>query len=326
MKSNQLVATIAVVVLLAALFAACTGPGSPSPSPSSAAGPEKPAITLGILPIVDVATVQTALRRGHFAAEGLTVTTEFVQGGAAAIPALVGGSLDIAYGAWPSFLNANQQGIPLVAVADGVAATPGFAQLLALPGSGLENDPADLAGRRVAINTLANIGELAVRATLKEAGADPQDVVLVAIPFPDMGAALERGDVDAIWAVEPGVTSTRNSLGAVVVADTFTGALEGFPVAGYQATRAFAETNPNTVAAFQRAMRAAAAETADDAVARASIDEYTELSAEVLAALTLPEYRRELDPAQLRRVYDYLVEFGLLAEGLDVGSLILPGP
>ena len=41
---------------------------------------------------------------------------EVTQGGAAAIPALVGGDLDIAYGAWPSFLIANAQGLELRAV------------------------------------------------------------------------------------------------------------------------------------------------------------------------------------------------------------------
>jgi NitT/TauT family transport system substrate-binding protein len=335
---------VVTVLVAIALVAACGGGAatqSPSPSataaasapasaeasvPASAAVPEKATLTVGILPIVDVATVQTAISQGMFEAEGLTVTTEVMQGGAAAIPALVGGDLDVAFGAWPSFLAANQQGIPLRAIADGVAAKPGFTQILAMPGSDLEGNPAGLAGKKVAVNTLNNLGELAVRSTLKEAGGDPASVQLVEIPFPDMGAALERGDVDAIWAVEPGVTNAKKNLKAVVVADSYVGPLDAFPVAGYQVTQAFAEANPNTVAAFQRAIIAAAAATQDDATARTSIGQYTTLPPELIAAVILPEYRGAMDPAELKRVYDFLVEFGILEAGLDIDSLILPTP
>jgi hypothetical protein len=73
-------------------------------------------------------------------------------------------------------------------------------------------------------------------------------------------------------------------------------------------------------------MLTAAQATADEDTARASIDAYTELPAELIAAITLPEYRGALDPAQLQRVYDYLVEFGIMEEGLDVPSLVLPAP
>jgi NitT/TauT family transport system substrate-binding protein len=337
----------ALTLLMVALLLAACGSGSSSPSvaptqapaseapasaapsaePSEAAAPpEKAEITVGILPIVDVAAVQAGISGGHFAAEGLTVTTEVMQGGAAAIPALVAGDLDIAFGAWPSFLNANLEGIELRAIADGVAATPAFTEILALPDSGLEGNPAGLAGKKVAVNTLANLLELVIRSTLQQAGADPQDVTLVPIPFPEMSGALERGDVDAITAVEPGVTGAKNALGAVVVADAYVGPMEGFPVAGFQVTKAFADANPNTVAAFQRAIIKAAADVADDARAREVIGEYTELPPEVISAVTLPEFRGAIDPAELQRVYDYLVEFGILQEGLDVPSLVLPSP
>jgi NitT/TauT family transport system substrate-binding protein len=102
--------------------------------------------------------------------------------------------------------------------------------------------------------------------------------------------------------------------------------LDGFPVAGFQVTKEFADANPNTVAAFQRAIIAAAEATQDDATARASIGEYTTLPPELIAAVTLPEFRGAIDPAELKRVYDFLVEFGILEAGLDVDSLILSSP
>lgn len=301
---------------------ACTSPAG-SAQPSSASGPEQPTITVGVLPIVDVAPVHLALERGLFGKHGLDVRVELVQGGAAAIPALVSGDLQLTYGNWVSFLLANQEGIELRAVAAGVAAAPGFTELLAGPGSPLEGNPSGLAGATIAINTLNNIGELAVLSTLRQAGISPDQVRLVEIAFPDMGAALDRGDVDVIWASEPVPTTVKSQLGAVTVIDSFVGPMAGFPVAGYQATSGFVAANPRTVAAFNRALaEAVAIIDADQAAARAAILGSTSLPAEIVDALALPDYRATMDASTLARVRDYLVEFSMLKPGLDVDELV----
>ena len=313
----------AAALTCALLLVACT---SPSTSPTLADGaPEQAEITVGTLPIVDVAPIHIAIEEGLFAAEGLSVTVEVTQGGAAAIPALVGGDLDIAYGAWPSFLIANAQGLELRAVADGTAARPGFTELLAMPGSPLEGNPAGLAGTRIAVNTLGNLGELAVRSALVEAGLEADAAELVEIPFPDMGAALERGDVDVIWASEPVATLARETLGAVLVIDSYVGTMEGFPVAGYQASADFVEDNPRTVAAFQRALEAAVERIAEDPELVPGIaPEFTSLEPELASQVSLPDFRARLASTELRRVHDYLLEFGLLDSELDVEALVVP--
>lgn len=311
--------------VLALVIAACGGGESPSAAAPSGP-PERSDITVGVLPIVDVAPVYMAQESGAFEDESLNVTTEVMQGGAAAIPALQGGDLDIAFGAWPSFLIANQQGIELLAVADGVAAVEGFTQFLALPDSGLEDNPAGMAGKTVALNTLGNLGELSLRFALENAGLQWEDVTAVEVPFPDMGAALDGGSVDVIWAVEPGVTGNKSSLNAVVVVDSYVGDMEGFPVAGYFTTKEFAEQNPNTVAAFTRAIQVAAeqANTSPQSV-QDIVATYTTLPPELIAELTFPEYKGVLDIADLQRVYDFMQQYGMIQEGLDVNTLVLPG-
>lgn len=292
--------------------------------PGTGGEPEMAEITVGVLPIVDVAPVYLAIEEGLFEDEGLTVTPEVMQGGAAAIPALQGGDLDIAFGAWPSFLIANQQGIELRAVADGVAAVEGFTQFLALPDSGLEGNPAGMAGMTVALNTLGNLGELALRDTLADAGVDYSEVTAVEIPFPEMGAALDGGSVDVIWAVEPGVTGNTSNLGAVTVIDSYVDDMENFPVAGYFVTAEFAEQNPNTVATFTRAVQSAADMLNDDPDLRLeTVQTYTELPPELLQNVTFPEFRGEIDISQLERVYDKMREHEMIDEGLDIGALVL---
>jgi NitT/TauT family transport system substrate-binding protein len=294
------------------------------PSPSAAAEPELSELTVGTLPIVDVAPVHIAIAEGLFEAEGLTVTAEVMQGGAAAIPALQGGDLDIAFGAWPSFLIANQRGISLRAVADGVVGVEGFTQFLALPDSGLEGNPAGMAGKTVALNTLGNVAELNLRFTLQQAGVDFSDVTPIELPFPDMGAALDGGSVDVIWTVEPGATANKANLDAVVVSEAYVGDMANWPVAGYFVTQEFAEKNPNTVAAFSRALEAAAQLARDDAqVLPDIVQTYTTIPPELTEQLIYPEYRGALDPAQLQRVYDLLLQFEMIDAGLDVNALVL---
>jgi len=323
-----------------ALAAACLAViacGSGAGTPSAATGSpvmsatnralEKTEINVGVLPIADVAPVYIALDRGLFTEAGLTVRTEIMQGGAAAIPAIQGGDLDIAYGAWPSFLIANQNGVALRAVADGVTATSGFTELLAAAGSDLEGRPAGMAGKTVALNTLGNIGELALRYTLQNAGLEYRDVSVVEIPFPDMGAALENGSVDVIWSVEPGVSSNKASIGAVTVIDSFVDEMDGFPVAGYFVSADFAEQHPNTVAAFVEALQAAASlANSDPTVVQSIVQDYANLPESLATQVNYPEYHGALDAATLERVYEFLQRFELIEPGLDVGALVTNSP
>ena len=196
-------------------------------------------------------------------------------------------------------------------------------QFLALPDSGLGGDPSRLAGTTVALNTLGNLGELALRETLADAGLEFTDVTAVEIPFPDMGAALDGGNVNVIWASEPGVSGNKAELGAVTVIDSYVDDMEGFPVAGYFVTGDFARQNPNTVAAFARAVQAAASMLSDDPELPARVAAtYTELPADVLAGVSFPEYRGTLEAALLERVYRKMLEHGMIQEGLDIGSLV----
>lgn len=313
-----------IVLSALALFAGgCAAPAAPS---VPGGGPERERITVGTLPIVDAAPIQIAIDEGYFAEQGLTVEVEVVQGGAAAIPALIGGDLHIAYGAWPSFLRANAEGLELRAVADGTRARPGFTELLALPGSGLEDNPAGLAGRRIAVNTLGNIGELAVRAALVRAGLDPDAAELVEIPFPDMTAALERGDVDVIWASEPAATLARDALGAVLVTDSYVDEMEAFPVAGYQATEGFVADHPRTVAAFRRALEQAVERIDEDPGLVASVaPSFTNLDPQLAERVAMPEFRARLEVADLERVQDLMLELGMLEGPLDLDALVAAG-
>jgi NitT/TauT family transport system substrate-binding protein len=295
-----------------------------APATTQPAKPEKAAIKLGILPIADVAPVFIAIKRGFFTDEGLTVSTEFAQGGAATIPALVSGDLDVGFGAYPSFFSAISQGLPLKIISEANRPAPLFAGLYSMPDSGIAK-VADMKGKTVAVNTLNNVVQLAVQAQLEDAGLSLKDVKLVEIPFPDMVATLERGDVDVISVVEPFGSVARNTLKATLVIDMFANRMKDFPVAGFYVTDSFAAKNPNTVAAFVRAFDKAVdvANTEADAVPTILPTYITTATVESARALNYPLFVSGLDLKVLQSVPDFMVKAGVLTKPITVSEHVV---
>src|SRR5580700_1273815 len=70
-------------------------------------------LRVGLIPIWDVGPYYAADQQGYFTAENLAVTSQVIRGGAAAIAALAGDSLDIAYSNGVSVVQAIAGGIDL---------------------------------------------------------------------------------------------------------------------------------------------------------------------------------------------------------------------
>lgn len=320
-------APLTLAVLLAVLLSACGGDGGGNSGNAPAAGgggngaPEVKELTVGLLPVVDVAPMYAAQKAGYFQAEGLTVKFQQAQGGAAIIPAMVSGDVQIGFSNYVSLMLAKENGIDLKIIAEGVRAKPDFSGIMTMPNSDIKG-PEDLGGKKVAVNTLNNIGTLIVNSTVQTAGGDPKAVQYVELPLPEMGATLERGDIDAAWVVEPFTTNLKTTLKAVSIADPYSGPTDKLPVAGYAVTREFAEKNPNTVAAFLRALSKIVTDIqADQSKATSVVPEYTQIKADVAARVVPPEYvNPQVDATQVQRVADLMLSQQMLKAKVDVAS------
>lgn len=270
-----------------------------------------------------VAPLYIAIRDGYFEEEGLTVEPQTAQGGAAIIPAIVAGEFNMGYSNYVSILLADQGGLDLRIVSENDRASDDHG-VYALADSGI-NSPADLAGKTIAVNTLNNIGTVGIRSVLEAEGVDPLSVELIEIPYPDMAAALERGDVDSVWVVEPFQTGLTSSLDVVLALDLFSGPADELPVAGYVTTEQFAAANPNTIAAFVRALERATEDVENDPSLIAEIvPTYSSIPPEVAAEVGLPTFVADSDPAELQRVADLMLETGVTSEPIDVQSVLGP--
>ncbi|MGK5173884.1 ABC transporter substrate-binding protein [Geodermatophilus sp. CPCC 205761] len=279
------------------------------------------ALTLGYFPLVHTATAVNAEETGLFDDAGLDVTLEQTSGGAQAIPSLIAGEYDITYGNYTSALLAAQQGLPVRIVAGNDVGADDHAIMVA-PDAPYQS-AADLAGARIAVNNLQNIGTVAINAVLEDAGVDISTIQYVELPLPDMAASLAAGDVDAIWQVEPFQASALAS-GARVLFPLFSGPVEGMPVAGWLTTEQYAQENPGVIEAFREAMAASMEELTDNRERLVElVPTYTQVPAETVEQVVLPQWDVEADPEQLQEMSDRMLDYGIISEEFDVETMLV---
>ncbi|NUT96544.1 MAG: ABC transporter substrate-binding protein [Saccharothrix sp.] len=328
LSARTIIAGLSALAMLA-VVSGCGLLGGSEEKPADAAPGkvEKTKIKLGLLPILDVASVHVAMRKGYFAQEGLEVEPVTIQGGAAAIPGLISGDLDITFGNWVSFFAAQSKDAAkavdgLKLINDGYQAKPEMFLILTGPDSAIKS-PKDLAGKTIAINTFKNIAELTAKATLEANDVDPKSVTFKEFAFPDMQAAVQNKTVDAAFMVEPFISKAQRSIGAITVLDAASGPTDNIPVAGYGTTGKFAKENPNTVAAFQRAMAKGQRDAADRPTVEPLLVEYAKVDKETASLVHFGEFPTTLDATRLQRVATLMKTYGLLEKDFDVKPMLV---
>ncbi|WP_246609272.1 ABC transporter substrate-binding protein [Nonomuraea rhizosphaerae] len=299
------------------------GCGGSSETPSTGGnGLEKTTIKVGALPIPDPVSLYIANAKGFFKEEGLTVEPVTVTGGAAAIPMVKSGQLDISQNNYVSAFLAASKGEKIKLVADMYQAGPNAYNIMVAKNSPIKT-VADLKGKKVLVNNLRNIATLAVTTQLKVAGLTENDVSFAEKPFPDMGQALDNGEADAAFITEPFITANQSTRGFRKIADTMTGQMEDLPIAGWMATDDWARKNPKTLAAFQRAIaKAQNVASTDRKEIEKLLPTYTKIDAKTASVITLGTFPSALSASRLQKVADLMLEYKYLDSPIDVKSVI----
>jgi NitT/TauT family transport system substrate-binding protein len=311
--------TVAVAAALTLLLAACGDDGGST----STGGGGQTKITVAALPLTDSAALYLARDRGLFKKEGLDVTIQPVQQSIQALPALAKGQVDVIASAnYVTFLQADEKGtLDLRILAEGVRVAPHMMDVLVPKDSGIKS-VADLAGKKVAINILNNIQSLTLNAILDAQGVGRP--VYRQIPFPQMGPALERNQVDAVHVVEPFDSAIQGELKAKVLLDGGSAPVQSLPISGYVTTQTFATGHAKEAAAFRRAIEAASKIAAQDPSAvRDELPKYTKVTADQAKSIGLPAYPTSTDAAQLRRLTELMQKQGLLKKAIDPATLLV---
>lgn len=356
---RRLSAGLATSLALALLLAACapatpTGTASSKPAPvtqgaspgqaappapgtapaagggSAASAPAPITLKVGTLPIAEMLPLFVGKDEGLFQAEGIELELTTLAGGAAGIPALESGSLNIMYSNIVSALQAVEQGLDLRVIAPGslnaVNRNADSSRWLVLNDSGIEK-LADLRGKRLAINQLRNVNDLYTVALLDTVGLKPGDYTLTEIPFPQMVDALLNKQVDAICEVEPFITIALDSGRVRDLGSAYADIHPNFYLAHYVALKRWIDRNEDAVHRFQRAMQRSIdhVNANRDRLGDWSV-QYLRLNPELKDKIAMPEWRTAMGDeyvGSIARTRDLMVRYGYLKQSLDVQPLIV---
>src|SRR5215216_2762114 len=298
---RPLVSLVALALLAAA--AGCGSSGDDNGGQASGGGTRQ--VKVGVIPILDVAPIYLGKEKGFFSKRGIDLTLETGQGGAAIVPGVVSGQFQFGFSNVTSLLIAQSRGLPLKVVSNGVASTG--KDKADYSGIVTRDDAiktaADLEGKQVSVNTLKNIGDSTIRASVRKAGGDPSSVKFVELAFPDMPATLGAG--------------------GRLVASNYVDTAPDLTVALYFTSEQLAKDDPDLVKRFTEAMTESLAYAdAHPDEARQVLTAYTQIDEAVIQKLTLPKWPAEINRESVETLATLAVQDGLVTKQPDLAALL----
>ncbi|WP_062296405.1 ABC transporter substrate-binding protein [Demequina maris] len=280
-------------------------------------------VTVGLIPILDVAPIYLGVEQGFFEEEGLNLKLELAQGGSFIIPSVSQGDYQFGFSNATSLILGTANGVGLEAVGPG-ASTNGteedMAAVLTTADSGIATAK-DLEGKKVGVNALANVNTATINQMVRDDGGDPTKVTFVELPFPDIVPAIVSGDIDAGQVVEPFRTAGVNQ-DLVSIGSNFLAMSPTFMIAEYFTSSDYAAESPEVVAGFEAALAksfAYATENPDEV--RAIVLTYTQMDEETANAVRLPGWPTEIDAASIDLQAELAVKDGMLTDIPDLSNL-----
>ncbi|AEF40964.1 ABC transporter substrate-binding protein [Hoyosella subflava] len=307
---------LAAMATLASVLSAAltlTGCGAIAGAPQDPDGElEKTELTVGVLPLADYAAVYWARDHGFFEAEGLTVELEPLQGGPIGVQKVITREVDFSFSNVISSSIAASRGAPIQTVVVTSSLGPGGLGIFVNPDSPIR-EMSDLDGRTVSINTTNSIGDVAFR-NLADSVGEAAQPNWVEVPFNEVIRGVQANSIDAGYLPEPFASAAREA-GLREVVALAEGPNIGLPVSNFIASKPFLAQNPDTTAAFVRAMYAAGIDISENIDEfRAWLPGVAGVAPDVAEHMALPIFEETLDLERLQSLGDTLVGQGLLDE------------
>src|SRR6476469_10243771 len=172
---------------------------------AAAQGLEKPKLSIGVggKPLIYYLPLTIAERNGYFKAEGLDVEILDFPGGAKALQALLGGSVDIVSGAYEHTISQQAKGQAIEAlVLQGQYS--GIVLALSKSKAASYKSPADLNGMKVGVTAPGSSTNMFVNILLAKAGLKPDAASIIGVGAGAGAVAImKRGEIDAMSNLDP---------------------------------------------------------------------------------------------------------------------------
>jgi NitT/TauT family transport system substrate-binding protein len=260
----------------------------------------------------------------YFEEAGLKVEFVDITSGAAAIPMLVNGQLDIALGDGIGTLTASANGVPLAIV--GVATVQPEDPKLDATGI-FTNNPsakaADLSGKSFAVFQLGGAAELVARSAIDAEGGDSSQVNFVELQAPQMAAAIKADRVSAALITEPFATAAEKEGLTILNRPQAVGG-PGLPAIYWITSQAYGQKNPAILDKFATSIQKANREAnSNPAVARETAAGFLQMEPTVLNAMRLPVFAEDVtDTSKVSQFVDLANRYNVLKKQPDLDKLL----
>ncbi len=268
------------------------------PSYASAQRLEKALITYSSESIT-TAFLTYGIERGFYRQAGIDLEARLLRGDLAVHAMISGKEVDYIYGTI-SLLLAAVQGAPVKILANNFKGVPIY-----LMGQSWIQSPKDLKGKKMAVASLAGLGAMSAKVSLRTLGLDPnKDLTLIVVGSPAIRmAAMESGSVEAALMPVPWNFKMREKGFKELI---FTGkVMPPLPNTGIAASREKIEKNPEQVRK----------------VLRGFLETLKAVRKESKEFIGFMGRRFNLEPQVAEEVYGYMLDFSTEDGTIDEGAL-----
>lgn len=249
-------------------------------------------VRVGYIRIVNCSAIFIAQDNGYFREEGIEVELIPLIGGEKIMTALKEGELEIGFSNVASTIFGLDDGAKFVSIVGGAAqdATCPVHGIF-VRANGAIQTVGDLANTTIAVNTNHAIDQVMVPPLVVKYGADPSGIRFVPIAFPEMFAALKRGDVDAVVQIEPFVTIGNNDSDLRRISYNYIELQPITEISSMVTMQPWLEQHPEAVRAFRQAIiKAAEFANTNSQETRSILGRYVSLEQNILDTVVLPRF------------------------------------
>ena len=205
-----------------------------------------PVVRIGAQAIEPTAEAFYGAEAGIFAANGINAQVSTLGNGATIIQAVLGGDLDAGETNPLQLAVAIARGLPLQMIAVGciytkAVANPNFVVAKTSP----IKVPKDLIGATLGVGSLGDFNQISLFAWLDANGVPRNSVKFVELPFPEIGAALARGTIQAGFITEPFKTDAMRAGLIRDFADTYPAIAPEVATVVWFTTKGWLQKNPD---------------------------------------------------------------------------------
>ena len=284
-------------------------------------------LRVGILPTSSNAPFYAAQKLGYFTAENLAVTAQVIRGGAAAIPGVLSGSIDIVYSNGTSVAEAIARGIDLRLIIQPAVVPlrpPDPAALLKRKSDPIRSGK-DLEGKIIAVNALRDVQWMFVKTWINQTGGNAEKAQIIEMALPAMVEAIKQKRIDSALVIDPLMTAALSDSGIEVLGWPMSTVFPGGGVAFFAVTGEMTQRRPGDLRAFVRGWRRGAAWVNANRGKEPFVDlvaDYSAMSPDLVRRMPTSRAETDIRADQLPRFIALMRQTGLLDTNVDLRTKI----